>query len=112
MKIYLPLLLETEPRRLLSRPRLRLLSFSLDLTDVGDSERIRLALYIEFNKKRNKYKSDIYENSAAFLLTCLNQWFFLCLLLDANPKFTKNEYKSFTVDYIFFSLFTQASYHL
>lgn len=39
---YLPLLDETDPRRLLSRPR-RL--FSLSLSADGDSDRIRLALY-------------------------------------------------------------------
>lgn len=41
-KFYLPLLDETDPRRLLSRPR-RL--FSLSLSADGDSDRIRLALY-------------------------------------------------------------------
>lgn len=43
---YLPLLLDTDPRLLVSLPRalLRFLSFSLDFTDVGDSERTRFAL--------------------------------------------------------------------
>lgn len=44
--LYLPLLLEIDPRRLFSRDRLvfRDLSLSFDFTEDGDSERIRLAL--------------------------------------------------------------------
>lgn len=50
--IYLPLVDETDPRRFASRPRLRLRSLSL--SDVGESDRIRLALFDGNLKQKNR----------------------------------------------------------
>lgn len=49
---YLPLVDETDPRRFVSRPRLRLRSLSL--SDVGESDRIRLALFDANSKQKNR----------------------------------------------------------